>query len=520
MNQNRKKSAKDVPLPPQPPIRDPPYAEYLYDIYRARLMADQLPIATTDAYLLEEQARRVMSSEVAATEDGQAAIPPRPAAFGYIAGGAGSGTTVEANRRALDSWALVPRMMRTGRSLPETTKGTEGPATEVVANAAKALAQAKAAAALRDLRVRLFGGPGRGAPVDLASPVVMAPVGVQCAYHPDREVGVAAACAELGVPFSISTASSSSIEEIKASLDDTDAGDSAGSPAPAPWYQLYWPQDDAITASLLQRARAAGARVLLVTVDTFTIAWRPTDLDAGYLPFLTTNEGNAIGFSDPVFRKKLAESAQDSDYGDGDGDGDGELPTPENSPLAAALAWTSEVFPRRGRPWRDLAVLRRLWGDDGAILIKGIQHPDDALLARQYGADGVVVSNHGGRQVDGAVGSLEMLPEVVAAVRNAELREAREMDSTGRQPFTILFDSGIRTGADIIKALCLGAQAVLVGRPVMYGLGIAGREGAKHAMAGLLADLDQTMNLVGCSSIADLGPHMLRKGDAAFKASL
>ncbi|CAK7202181.1 hypothetical protein SEUCBS139899_004902 [Sporothrix eucalyptigena] len=493
-----KKPAGAAPSPPQPPIRDPPYADYLYDIYRARLMADQLPIATTDSYRLEEQARKVMTKEVAATENGQDAIPARPAAFGYIAGGAGAGTTVEANRRALDGWALVPRMMRTGR---KAVDGTEMDA---------------ATASLRDLRVRLFGGPGRGPPVDLSSPVVMAPVGVQCAYHPDREVGVAAACAELGVPFSISTASSSSIEEIKASLDDTSVEDSAGSPSPAPWYQLYWPQDDTITASLLQRARAAGARVLLVTVDTFTISWRPTDLDAGYLPFLTTNEGNAIGYTDPVFRKKLAEGEKSGD----DDDGKNEPLTPENNPLAAALGWTSEVFPRRARPWSDLAILRKLWGDDGAILIKGIQHPDDALLARQYGADGVVVSNHGGRQVDGAVGSLEMLPEVVAAVRNAEAREAREKESVGKEPFTILFDSGIRTGSDIIKALSLGAQAVLVGRPVMYGLGIAGREGAKHVLAGLLADLDQTMNLIGCSSISDLGPHMLRRGGAPFKASL
>ncbi|ERS97944.1 hypothetical protein HMPREF1624_06116 [Sporothrix schenckii ATCC 58251] len=493
-----------TPHPPQPPIRDPPYADYLYDIYRSRLLASQLPVATTDPYALEDEARRVMSSEVKPNEDGEGAIPARPAAFGYIAGGAGAGTTVEANRRALDHVALVPRMMRPGK----VKAGTDA-----------------ATASLRDLRVRLFGGPGRGPPVDLASPVVMAPVGVQCAYHPDREVGVAGACAEVGVPFSISTASSSSIEEIKASLDDMCVEDSAGSPAPAPWYQLYWPQDDAITASLLQRARAAGCRVLLVTVDTFTIAWRPTDLDAGYLPFITTNEGNAIGFSDPVFRKKLAEGEPGAEDEEGDGDGESEPATPENNALAASLRWTSEVFPRRARPWSDLATLRRLWGDDGAILIKGVQHPDDALLARQYGADGVVVSNHGGRQVDGAVGSLEMLPEVVAAVRTAEARDAGEAERNGTgplqpAPFTILFDSGIRTGSDVIKALCLGAQAVLVGRPVMYGLGIAGRDGAKHVLAGLLADLDQTMNLIGCATIADLGSFMLRKGGAAVKALL
>ncbi|EPE04788.1 fmn-dependent dehydrogenase [Ophiostoma piceae UAMH 11346] len=440
-----------------PPVRSPPYADYLYGLYRGRLLADQPPITTTDPVALEEQARKAMHD--------------RPAAFGYIAGGAGSGSTMTANRRALDSWALVPRIMRSPRS-----------ATEPGA----------------DLRTTLFGNGGKIPPIHLQSPVVMAPVGVQSAYHPDRELGTAAACAELDVPYCISTASSSTIEEIAEAIQSANDESSA-------WYQLYWPKDDEITASLLSRARASGCRVLVVTVDTFTISWRPTDLDAGYLPFITTGEGNAIGFSDPIFRKKLAEDGEEGE----------EPATPESSPLAAALRWTSEAFPRHGRPWADLATLRRLWGDDGAILIKGVLHPEDALLARKYGADGVVVSNHGGRQVDGAVASLAVLPEVVKAVRDAE-----NGDRNRHSPFTILFDSGIRTGADVVKAVCLGAQAVLVGRPVIYGLGIAGQEGAKHVLAGLLADLDQTMSLIGCASLADLGPHMLRPQGLEFKSSL
>ena len=441
-----------------PPVRSPPYADYLYDLYRGRLLADQPPITTTDPVTLEEQARKAMHA--------------RPAAFGYIAGGAGSGSTMAVNRRALDRWALVPRIMRSPRSAAEPGS---------------------------DLRTTLFGQGGKIPAIHLQSPVIMAPVGVQSAYHPDRELGTAAACAALDVPYCISTASSSTVEEVAETIKL--AGDESSA-----WYQLYWPKDDEITASLLSRARASGCRVLVVTVDTFTISWRPTDLDAGYLPFVTTGEGNAIGFSDPIFRKKLAEEG---------GDAGDEPVTPESSPLAAALRWTSEAFPRHGRPWADLATLRRLWGDDGAILVKGVLHPEDALLARQHGADGVVVSNHGGRQVDGAVASLDVLPEVVKAVRDAE-----EASSSGQPPFTILFDSGIRTGADIVKAVCLGAQAVLVGRPVIYGLGIAGQEGAKHVLAGLLADLDQTMSLIGCASLADLGPHMLRQQSLELKASL
>lgn len=181
-----------------------------------------------------------------------------------------------------------------------------------------------------------------------------------------------------------------------------------------------------------------------------------------------------------MFRRKFAESSDGA--------------TPEDSPLIAAGYWLREAFSGDSHSWEHLEVIKKYW--DGPIVLKGIQHPDDAVLALNHGVSGIIVSNHGGRQVDGAVGSLDMLPEIVAAVG---------------EKMTILFDSGIRTGADIVKALALGAKAVLIGRPVMYGLGIAGKAGARHVIASLLADLDGTMGLAGIKNVADLSQGTLTR---------
>lgn len=301
-----------------------------------------------------------------------------------------------------------------------------------------------------------------------ASPVVMAPVGVMKAYHQDGELGVASACAELGVPFTLSTASTSTIEEVATTIDTA-----------ARWFQLYWPLDDELTGSILSRAKSNGYTVLVVTLDTFTVSWRPLDLDGGFLPFIK-GEGVQVGFSDPVFRRKFAELS----------DGD----TPEDNSLLASQAFIAEAFSGHAHTWEDLKVLRKFW--DGPIVLKGILSVEDAQLAVQHGVDGIVVSNHGGRQLDGAIPSLEVLPEIVDAVGKSA---------------TVLFDSGIRTGTDIMKALCLGAKAVLVGRPVVYGLGIAGKEGAKHVLASILADLDQSMGLSCVKNIGELNRGMLRR---------
>lgn len=254
---------------------------------------------------------------------------------------------------------------------------------------------------------------------------------------------------------------------------------------PPPWFQLYWPADDDITASLLRTARAAGFAVLVVTLDTATMSWRPADLDATFLPFVE-GVGNAVGFADPVFRRKFAEQQDDPEA------------TPEDNITEASRYWISQAFPGDSRPWADLAKLRRDWGEGNPIVLKGIQDPRDAALAARTGVvDGIIVSNHGGRQCDGAAASLDVLPEIVEAVRGSGM--------------TVLFDSGIRTGADVVKALSLGAKAVLVGRPVMYGLGIGGKEGARHVLASILADLDQTLGLAGVKSVSELNKTNLRR---------
>ncbi|KAG6362975.1 hypothetical protein INS49_008070 [Diaporthe citri] len=394
-----------------------PFGDYQLELYKNGVLLGEPPVVTTNPNALEAQARKAMA----------------PGPFNYIYGGAGEAATMDANRLAFRQWKIIPRVLRP--TVP------------------------------RDLSVELLGKK-------YSSPVVMAPVGVQAAYHQDRELGVAEACAELGVPFTLSTASTSTIEEVA-------AAPAAPGPQPDRWFQLYWPQDDEITASLLGRAKAGGYSVLVVTLDTFTLAWRPLDLDGGFLPFVQ-GSGIEIGLSDPVFRRKFAEA------------NDGE--SPEDNPLLAAQAWIREAFSGHAHAWEDLALLRRHW--DGPIVLKGILCAEDARMAVRYGVDGIIVSNHGGRQLDGAVPSLEMLPEIV--------------DAVGKE-VTVLFDSGIRTGADIVKALALGAKAVLVGRPVMYGLGIGGKEGAKHVLAGLLAELDQTLGLCCVRSVAELNRGMLRR---------
>ncbi|KAL3424733.1 lactate 2-monooxygenase PB1A11.03-like protein 1 [Phlyctema vagabunda] len=359
----------------------------------------------------------------------QARSAMTPQSYNYVAGGAGEKSTMDANRLAFRQWKLVPRMLR------DATK--------------------------RDLSVQLFGER-------YDCPVLMAPVGVQSIFHEDKEPGLAEVCSEIGVPYILSTAASATIEEVAI----------ANGPDGSRWFQLYWPKDHSITKSLLDRAKKNGYKVLVVTLDTWTLGWRPADLDYGYVPFVK-GIGLQTGFSDPVFREKMQKK-----YG----------AAPEEKVLHASQEWLADVFSGTAHTWDDLALLKESW--DGPIVLKGIQHPEDALLAVKHGMDGIIVSNHGGRQLDGAVGSLEMLPEIVEAV--------------GSQ-LTVLFDSGIRTGADIVKALSLGAKAVLVGRPAIYGLAIAGKQGAKQVLQGLLADLDQTMGLAGIMNVEGCNSSAIRK---------
>lgn len=205
----------------------------------------------------------------------------------------------------------------------------------------------------------------------------MAPIGVQGIVHDDKEIGLSSACAELGVPFILSTAATSTIEEVA----------QASGKGPR-WFQLYWPGDNDLTLSLLQRAKDNGYTALVVTLDTFTLAWRPADLDAGYIPF-AKGVGNQIGFSDPVFREKFEKKHGGK---------------PEDKILLASQEWTGAVFFGSSHGWEDLAFLKKHW--DGPIILKGIQHPDDAKLAVEHGCDGIIVSNHGGTYFERSPGQL------------------------------------------------------------------------------------------------------------------
>jgi isopentenyl diphosphate isomerase/L-lactate dehydrogenase-like FMN-dependent dehydrogenase len=282
---------------------------------------------------------------------------------------------------------------------------------------------------------------------EMPAPVLLAPIGVQTIVHPDGELASARGAAAVGLPVVASTAADRSLEE------------SAEAAADAPhWYQLYWPKDDAITESLVRRAEAAGYGALIVTLDTIELAWRPLDLGHGYLPFLA-GTGIAQFTSDPAFRAGL------------------ERP-PEEDMQAAVGHWAQVI--NKVITWDDLEALRSM--TTLPILLKGILHPDDARKAQRRGIDGVVVSNHGGRQVDGAIGALDALPAIADAVGD---------------DMAVLFDSGIRSGADVVKALALGADAVLLGRPYLWGMALDGAEGVETVLRMLLAELDLSLALCG-----------------------
>jgi len=296
----------------------------------------------------------------------------------------------------------------------------------------------------RDLSTTLLGTP-------MPAPLLLAPIGVQKVVHPDGELASARAAAALGVPMIASTAAAFTWEEIAEASGDGPR-----------WLQLYWPNDRRLVESFVGRAEAAGYGAIVVTVDTFIPGWKPRDLQQAWLPFLE-GMGNANFFQDPVFRADLEK-------------------TPEED-VGGATGHYLGVYVNPSLTWDDLGWLRELTGLP--ILVKGIQHPDDAREAARRGLDGIVVSNHGGRQVDGAVGSLDALPAIA--------------DAAG-EDLAVLFDSGIRGGSDVIKALALGADAVLLGRPYIWGLALEGQAGVETVLKMILAELDLTMALCGYTS--------------------
>lgn len=386
----------------------PGFADFQQEIYQAGV-SGAVPGFPMTAAEMEAQALQAM--------------PPK--ASGYVAGSAGTEGTAAANLRAFREWELLPRHLRRIRE--------------------------------RDLSVSILGQ-------ELPTPLLLAPIGALGIVMGGAELAVARVASSLGVPVVLSTLSSVSLEEV--------AGELSRGPQGIGWFQLYWPTDRELALSLVRRAEVAGYSALVVTVDTWTLAWRPRDLANGYLPFLH-GEGLANYLSDEVFRSRLDRP-------------------PEEDPAAAVELW-SRIFSNPELRWSDLAWLReqtRL-----PILVKGICHPEDARAAAVAGAHGLVVSNHGGRQVDGARASLDCLPEVVEA--------AGEM--------TVLFDSGVRCGADVVKALALGARAVLVGRPYVFGLAVGAEAGLRHTLRCLLSEVDLTLALSGHSSVAELNPSAVRR---------
>jgi lactate 2-monooxygenase len=310
-------------------------------------------------------------------------------------------------------------------------------------------------AAQRDLSVELFG-------MRLPSPLLMAPIGViaLCAQDGHGDVATAAAAARTGVPMIASTLSADSLEDVAARFGSTPG-----------FFQLYTPTDRDLAASLVSRAEAAGYRGIVVTLDTWVTGWRPRDLAASNFPQL---RGHCLAnyTTDPVFRALLGQ----------DPAGD----------TAATVGLWARLF---GNPltWDDLPWLRSL--TTLPLLVKGICHPDDARRAKDGGVDGIYCSTHGGRQADGGLPALDCLPAVV--------------DAADGMP--VLFDSGIRSGADVIKALALGATAVAVGRPYAYGLAIGGVDGIVHVLRSILAEADLIMAVDGYPTLADLTRDSLRR---------
>jgi lactate 2-monooxygenase len=397
------------------------------------------PRVPLDAGSLEVAARKAMDDD----------------AFAYVRAGAGNEQTMRANRAGFDRLRIVPRMLRD--------------------------------VSVRDTSVELLG-------LRFPSPFLTAPIGVLELAHADADIAVARAAASEGVPMVISNQASVPMEDIADALGD----------APR-WFQLYWSKSDELVESLVRRAERAGASAIVVTLDTTILGWRPRDLTPAFLPFLR-GQGIAQYTSDPVFRR-LADEA-------GVEDGPQPKPTlsalrtliklsrahPDGLPQAlrsgsgrAAVQRFVDIYSRPSLSWENLPFLRGL--TELPIVLKGILHPDDAARAVEAGVDGIVVSNHGGRQLDGSIATIDALPGVVEA-------------AGGRIP--VLLDSGIRGGADAFKALALGAAAVLLGRPYVYGLAIAGEDGVREVLQNFMADFDLTMGLAGCRSIAEIDRQAIR----------
>jgi lactate 2-monooxygenase len=421
--------------------QEPDSITYQQDIFKAGLHSGRPPFTFQPAKW-ESMAKEVLPAT----------------AWGYLHGNAGMGSTYDRNLAAFRRWSIVPRRMRPSR------------------------VDEKGNPLFSDTTATVLGKK-------LPFPLALAPIGVQKIFNEVGELGAAKAASALRIPYILSSATSTSPEDVADAIGE----------APR-WFQLYWParEHDDITISMLRRAKDSGYTVLFVTLDTYNLGWRPADLDNGYNPFLHPDRtGVEIGLSDPAFRQHFKEK---SGYDIDDADAHKNGRSAKGPGLGPAAAEFSHIlFPGHSHDWKDLDLLKKHW--DGPIVLKGIQTVEDAQAAVAAGMQGIVVSNHGGRQQDGGCSSLGMLPHIVEAVGD-------ELE--------IFFDSGVRCGADIMKALALGAKCVLIGRPYAYGLALGGEEGVKHVLRSLGGDLMMNMHLSGLRSVDEIKRDVLVKEDELF----
>ena len=404
-------------------------------------LAGKKPVIPFNHLKLEEKASKKLSKK----------------AFAYIAGGAGQEHTALENRKGIDAWQIWPRMLR--------------------------------GVADRDMSTTLFGDK-------VSAPFLLSPIGVLEVAHKNADLAVAKAATDQDIPFVFSNQASVSMEKCSAAMGNGSR-----------WFQLYWSKERDLVQSLVERAEACGCSAIVVTLDTTMLGWRPRDLELAYLPFLQ-GKGIAQYVSDPVFQRLLDEPKKDEPQSIKPSKNLDAVRNvikviksyPEGSlinritsgrPLAAVKKFIS-IYTNPAISWGDLSFLRE--HTKLPIILKGILHPDDALKAIDHGVDGIMVSNHGGRQVDGAVSTAAVLPEVVKVVN----RQSK-----------IIVDSGIRSGTDVFKALALGADAVGIGRPYAYALAIAGEAGVNELIRNYKADFDLCMALTGCSKLSDIDEHML-----------
>jgi lactate 2-monooxygenase len=395
------------------------------------------PLVPIDPQVLEEKAAAKMSAR----------------ARGYIIGGAGVGSTMHNNRSAFEQYKIVPRMLR---------------------NVSE-----------RDTHIELFGEK-------YPSPFLLAPIGVLEMVHASADVAVAKAAGSLQIPYIFSSQASKPMEEAAAAMGNNPR-----------WFQLYWSKSRELVTSFVQRAERCGCQAIAVTLDTTMLGWRTRDLDMAYLPFM---EGRGIAqyTSDPVFQKLMDEPVLSekrnvtvhslaglvtlvNNY-----PGSGFFSKLKSGrPIKAVQKFVS-IYSNPALTWEDLKFLRE--HTKLPVLLKGILHADDARKAIDYGMNGIIISNHGGRQVDGSISTLEALPKIAKAVN---------------KKIPLLLDSGVRGGADVFKALALGASAVCIGRPYVYGLTLAGEEGVRQVLRNMMADFELTMGLAGCKDIGEISSDSL-----------